>query len=73
MPYAGPLYVPSRSPDGWCAPYDGDVRMSDSAHDTGYRFHDWRLWLTDDASKAYVRRSHGVEAWPLVKDGLRCR
>jgi hypothetical protein len=68
----------ARDPDGvlesgmLTAPYNGDVRMPDFAHDTGYRFHDWRLWLTDDASKAYVRTSHGVEAWPLVKDGLRC-
>ena len=54
------------------APYDGDVRMPASARDTGYRYQDWQLWLTADASKAYVRTPDGVEAWPLVKDGMRC-
>ena len=54
------------------APYDGDVRMPASARDTGYRYHDWQLWFTADASKAYVRTPDGVEAWPLVKRGQGC-
>ncbi|WP_043670284.1 hypothetical protein [Streptomyces xylophagus] len=54
------------------APYDGDVRMPASARDTGYRYQDWQLWLTADASKAYVRTPDGVEAWPAVKDGTGC-
>lgn len=71
--------VYARDPDGVLEPgmltaaYDGDVRMPDDAHDTGYRFGDWRLWLTDDRSTAYVRTSDGVEAWPLVKDGMGCK
>jgi len=68
----------ARDPDGvladaLLAPYDGDVRMPADAHDTGYRYKDWRLWLTSDTSKAYVRTPHGVEVWPRVKDGFGCR
>ncbi|WP_019057746.1 hypothetical protein [Streptomyces prunicolor] len=72
----GRLYA--RDPDGVLEPgmltasYDGDVRMPVSARGTGYRYQDWQLWLTSDASKAYVRTPDGVEAWPLVKDGMRC-
>ncbi|WP_416961526.1 hypothetical protein [Streptomyces sp. Agncl-13] len=72
----GRLYA--RDPDGVLEPgmltasYDGDVRMPASARDTGYRYQDWQLWLTPDASKAYVRTPDGVQAWPLVKDGMRC-
>jgi hypothetical protein len=72
----GRLYA--RDPDGVLEPgmltasYDGDVRMPASARDTGYRYQDWQLWLTPDKSKAYVRTPDGVEAWPLVKDGMRC-
>ncbi|MGW7256695.1 hypothetical protein [Streptomyces sp. NPDC054834] len=72
------LYV--RDPDGLfeagallSAPYDGDVRLPADAHDTGYRYHDRQLWLTDDKAKAYVRTSRGVEAWPLAKNGLACQ
>ena len=58
--------------DMLASPYDGDVRMPAGAHDTGYRFHDWQLWLTDDPSKAYVRTPDGDEAWPRVQDGFGC-
>ncbi|WP_037671317.1 hypothetical protein [Streptomyces griseus] len=69
----------ARDPDGvleprmLTAPYDGDVTLPNDAHDTGYRFHDRKLWLTDDPSKVYVRTPDGVEAWPLVKEGMGCR
>ncbi|MFJ3305284.1 hypothetical protein ACIPSA_19595 [Streptomyces sp. NPDC086549] len=70
----------ARDPDGvldtdimLTAPYDGDVRMSADAHDTGYRYHDRQLWLTDDRSTAYVRTPDGVEAWPLMKQGPACK
>ncbi|MER5911312.1 hypothetical protein ABT124_12595 [Streptomyces sp. NPDC001982] len=70
----------ARDPDGvldadvmLTAPYDGDVRMPAGAHDTGYRYGERQLWLTDDRSTAYVRTHDGVEAWPLVKQGLGCR
>jgi len=43
------------------------------AHDTGYRFKDWQLWLTDDKATAYMRTSQGVEAWPESKDFVGCR
>ncbi|MFD4552875.1 hypothetical protein ACFWP5_00885 [Streptomyces sp. NPDC058469] len=72
----GRLYA--RDPEGVLEPamltasYDGDVRMPASARDTGYRYHDWQLWLTADASTAYVRTPDGVQAWPLVKDSARC-
>ncbi|MEU6147813.1 hypothetical protein ABZ848_46680 [Streptomyces sp. NPDC047081] len=72
----GRLYA--RDPDGvlpegmLTSPYDGDVRMPADAHDTGYRYHGRQLWLTDDPARAYVRTSHGVEAWPLVKEGTAC-
>ncbi|MFH0172550.1 hypothetical protein [Streptomyces cacaoi] len=68
-----------RDPDGvieedlLTSPYDGDAAMPADAHDTGYRYGDRRLWLTDDASTAYVRTSDGVEAWPLAKDMVACR
>ena len=55
------------------AAYRGDVHMPADAHDTGYRYHDWALWLTDDRKTAYVRTSHGVEAWPLVRPGEACK
>ncbi|MFF4585203.1 hypothetical protein [Streptomyces sp. NPDC001388] len=67
-----------RDPDGvlpgelLTAPYDGDVRMPDGAHDTGYRYRDWQLWLTDERTTAYVRTPDGVEAWPLAKDMVAC-
>ncbi|OQR63981.1 hypothetical protein B6E66_11185 [Streptomyces maremycinicus] len=54
------------------SPYDGDVTLPADAHDTGYRHGDRRLWLTDDASTAYVRTSDGVEAWPLAKETVAC-
>ncbi|MFH8798512.1 hypothetical protein ACH4F6_02755 [Streptomyces sp. NPDC017936] len=72
----GRTYV--RDPDGVLdpgmldAPYDGDVRMPAGAHDTGYRYRDRQLWLTDDRATAYVRTPDGVEAWPSVKDGVGC-
>ncbi|MFD4524332.1 hypothetical protein ACFWP7_10510 [Streptomyces sp. NPDC058470] len=55
------------------AAYDGDVPMPADAHDTGYRFKDWQLWLTDDKATAYMRTSHGVEAWPEAKDFVACQ
>ncbi|SOE51208.1 hypothetical protein SAMN05446589_0352 [Streptomyces sp. OV198] len=55
------------------AAYKGDVRMPAVAHDTGYRFHDWALWLTDDKAMAYVRTNHGVEAWPATKERVACK
>ncbi|MBK3573293.1 hypothetical protein JHN63_05545 [Streptomyces sp. MBT65] len=54
------------------AAYDGDVRLPASARDTGYRYQDWQLWLTPDASKAYVRTPDAVEAWPALKHGAGC-
>ncbi|MFF5189275.1 hypothetical protein ACFY30_36820 [Streptomyces sp. NPDC000345] len=67
-----------RDPDGvlpgelLTAPYDGDVRMPAGAHDTGYRYRDRQLWLTDERTTAYVRTPDGVEAWPLAKDMVAC-
>lgn len=55
------------------APYDGDVRMPAGAHDTGYRYNDWQLWLTDGKATAYMRTSDGVEAWPEAKDFVACK
>ncbi|MEV5849414.1 hypothetical protein AB0M32_46390 [Streptomyces sp. NPDC051985] len=52
--------------------YDGDVTMPADAHDTGYRFRDRRLWMTDDGDTAYVRTSHGVEAWPKERRDVAC-
>ncbi|MEU1511582.1 hypothetical protein ABZ490_05405 [Streptomyces sp. NPDC005811] len=68
-----------RDPDGvlepglLTAPYDDDVRMPADAHDTGYRYGDWRLWLTEDRTTAYVRTPDGVEAWPLAKKAAACK
>lgn len=67
-----------RDPDGviaeelLTAPYDGDVSLPADARDTGYRYHDWHLWLTEDRRTAYVRTSDGVEAWPLAKETVAC-
>ncbi|MFF7468361.1 hypothetical protein [Streptomyces sp. NPDC008092] len=52
--------------------YHGDSTLPADAHDTGYRFRDWRLWLTDDRGTAYVRTAHGVEAWPRERRGFAC-
>ncbi|MEU9479035.1 hypothetical protein [Streptomyces sp. NPDC048191] len=54
------------------APYRAHVRMPAGAHDTGYRYRHWRLWLTDDKATAYVRTPDGVEAWPRIKRGVGC-
>ncbi|MEU2283294.1 hypothetical protein ABZ614_15440 [Streptomyces sp. NPDC013178] len=68
-----------RDPDGVLepgllnAPYDGDVRMPADAHDTGYRYENRQLWLTDDRATAYVRTPDGVEAWPSAKDVIACK
>ncbi|MFE9808399.1 hypothetical protein [Streptomyces sp. NPDC005548] len=52
--------------------YDGDVRMPADAHDTGYHYRDWSLWLSSDRSTAYVRTSDGVEAWPAPSRMFGC-
>ncbi|MFJ9561015.1 hypothetical protein ACIRQQ_13365 [Streptomyces fuscichromogenes] len=76
LTFGGRTYV--RDPHGVFADdvlagrYDGDTALPADAHDTGYRFRDWRLWLTDDGDTAYVRTSHGVEAWPQERRGFAC-
>lgn len=60
-------------PDSLTSPYDGDVRLPADARDTGYRYQDRQLWLTDDdPTKAYIRTPDGVKLWPQVKDGVGC-
>ncbi|MET9452612.1 hypothetical protein [Streptomyces cinerochromogenes] len=54
------------------APYRATVRMPADARDTGYHHRGRRLWLTPGGATAYVRTDHGVEAWPLVKEGVGC-
>ncbi|MEU0254880.1 hypothetical protein ABZ299_20745 [Streptomyces sp. NPDC006184] len=54
------------------APYRGNVRMPAAAHDTGYHHRGRRLWSTDDRNTAYVRASHGMEAWPRAKEDAGC-
>ncbi|WAZ25832.1 hypothetical protein STRCI_007355 [Streptomyces cinnabarinus] len=73
----GRLYVRDPAgvlpPDALSSPYDGDVRLPADARDTGYRYEDQELWLTDDdPAKAYIRTPDGVEAWPEVNDGFGC-
>jgi hypothetical protein len=72
------LYV--RDPQGvldstvLTTPYDGDVRLPADARDTGYRYGDRQLWLTDSTGTAYVRTRDGVEKWPAAKDeALGCK
>jgi hypothetical protein len=66
------LYV--RDPQGvldgaaLTTPYDGDVRLPADARDTGYRYGEQQLWLTDTPSTAYVRTPDGVEKWPAADD-----
>ncbi|MFF0011133.1 hypothetical protein [Streptomyces sp. NPDC005374] len=68
----------ARDPEGRLEPgvltaaYDGATEMPAAAHDTGYRYRDWRLWLTADRRTAYVRTPDGVEAWPLLKEPAAC-
>lgn len=60
-------------PESLTSPYDGDVRMPADARDTGYRYQEQELWLTEkDPTKAYIRTPDGVEAWPEFKDGFGC-
>jgi hypothetical protein len=54
------------------APYRKDVRMPADAHDTGYHYRGWHLWLTDDRATAYVRTPDGVEAWPQTNQRVGC-
>ncbi|MEU3417993.1 hypothetical protein AB0F39_05505 [Streptomyces murinus] len=55
------------------APYVGRLRaLPADAYDTGYRHRDEWLWLTPGRATAYVRTSHGVEAWPRLKAGVDC-
>ncbi|WP_406431758.1 hypothetical protein OHB00_05370 [Streptomyces sp. NBC_00631] len=77
LTFGGRTYV--RDPHGVFAEdsalagrYDGDTTMPGGAHDTGYRLRDWRLWLADDGDTAYVRASHGVEAWPRERRAFAC-
>lgn len=69
----------ARDPEGLLDPgmlttaYDGSAGMPAGAHDTGYRYQDWQLWLTDDRRTAYVRTADGVEAWPLLEEHLACK
>lgn len=73
------LRMYARDPDGLLgsgiltAAYDGDVRMPAGAQDTGYRFEDRQLWLTDDRRTAYVRTPDGVEAWPRTERTVACK
>lgn len=60
-------------PGSLTAAYRAHVRMPADARDTGYRFHDWRLWLTPDRRTAYVRTPDGVEAWPATASRFGCR
>ncbi|MEU9170535.1 hypothetical protein AB0D34_22470 [Streptomyces sp. NPDC048420] len=55
------------------AAYNGAAEMPATAQDTGYRYQDWRLWLTDDRRTAYVRTPDGVEAWPRLKANVACK
>ncbi|MEU0052346.1 hypothetical protein [Streptomyces sp. NPDC006309] len=48
------------------------MRMPAAAHDTGYHHRGRQLWFTDDRNTAYVRTSHGVEAWPRAKEDAGC-
>jgi hypothetical protein len=54
------------------APYDGSAHLPADARDTGYRYGDRQLWLTDDRRTAYVRTADGVEAWPLLEEHMAC-
>lgn len=70
----------ARDPEGVLPPgsltarYDGSARLPGDARDTGYRYGDWELWLSDATpTKAYVRTPDGVEAWPATKEGFGCR
>ncbi|WP_449353039.1 hypothetical protein [Streptomyces shaanxiensis] len=53
--------------------YEDDARMPADARDTGYRYEDWALWLTDDRRTAYVRTADGVEAWPRLGEDVACK
>jgi len=59
-------------PGSLTSPYDGDARLPADARDTGYRYKNQELWLTDDPTKAYIRTPDGVEAWPELNDGFGC-
>ncbi|MFJ3669306.1 hypothetical protein ACIPSE_22915 [Streptomyces sp. NPDC090106] len=69
----------ARDPQGVLGPetltgrYDGDATLPAGARDSGYRLDDWRLWLTDDPARVYVRTPDGVEAWPRVRQGGLCK
>ncbi|MFF9060666.1 hypothetical protein ACF09K_18550 [Streptomyces sp. NPDC014882] len=73
---AATTYV--RDPDGVLgtdlptAPYDPDATLPADARDTGYRYGEGQLWLTDDRRTAYVRTPDGVEAWPAATDAPAC-
>ncbi|MEV6112671.1 hypothetical protein AB0L59_09110 [Streptomyces sp. NPDC052109] len=54
------------------APYRARVPLPAGAHDTGYRYRHWRLWLTDDKATAYVRTPGAVEAWPRLRRRVAC-
>ncbi|MET8076679.1 hypothetical protein [Streptomyces sp. NPDC005303] len=68
----------ARDPEGLLEPgmlttaYDGSVALPATANDTGYRYGDQELWLTDGRRSAYVRTRDGVEAWPLLKGHMAC-
>ncbi|MFI8068101.1 hypothetical protein ACIF85_04825 [Streptomyces sp. NPDC086033] len=53
--------------------YDGSADLPAGAHDTGYRYADRQLWLTNDRRTAYVRTADGVEAWPRLKEHVACK
>jgi hypothetical protein len=55
------------------APYDGSATLPTDARDTGYRYGDRELRLTDDRRTAYVRTPDGVEAWPLLREHVACK
>ncbi|MET9504449.1 hypothetical protein ABZY42_22475 [Streptomyces sp. NPDC006622] len=67
-----------RDPDGvlgtdlLTAPYAPDAALPADAHDTGYRYGDGQLWMTDDRMTAYVRTPDAVEAWPSAKEAVAC-
>ncbi|MEU0409653.1 hypothetical protein ABZ307_17785 [Streptomyces griseorubiginosus] len=68
----------ARDPEGLLEPgmltaaYDGSADLPADAHDTGYRYREQELWLTDDRRTAYVRTPDAVEAWSLLAEQAAC-
>jgi len=57
---------------GFVVPFDDDAELPSDATDTGYHSDSRQLWVSADASIAYIVDDNRVEAWPTTAALVGC-